>query len=212
MRPRVKQRSIFAASLIALALFAGGADAACERRQIVVVQEHLVRLGYDPGPIDGVIGPITRRAIRAMQTAGGLEPHGRIACEDARAASRIAKAQRGETQGGKTQNARSQNARTRDTWSRARGVPSIAFDGGLYQGRLQNGAPVGGGVLIGPGARRYVGDWKDGKYHGRGVLVTETTKYLGDFRNGRFHGEGMLLRPSGVILRGRFQYGEHVAD
>jgi N-acetylmuramoyl-L-alanine amidase len=36
------------------------------------VQARLQHLGYDPGPIDGVIGPRTRRALRAYQRARKL--------------------------------------------------------------------------------------------------------------------------------------------
>ena len=36
------------------------------------VQAYLAELGYDPGPIDGVIGPKTRMAIKAFQGNEGL--------------------------------------------------------------------------------------------------------------------------------------------
>jgi N-acetylmuramoyl-L-alanine amidase len=36
----------------------------------------LARLGYDPGPIDGYMGPRTREAIRAFQKARKLAPDG----------------------------------------------------------------------------------------------------------------------------------------
>ena len=39
---------------------------------IVQVQEQLQRDGYDPGPIDGVLGPTTRSAIAAYQADHGL--------------------------------------------------------------------------------------------------------------------------------------------
>ncbi len=42
------------------------------------VQRGLARLGYDPGPADGVVGAKTRRAIRRFQTRAGLAADGKV--------------------------------------------------------------------------------------------------------------------------------------
>lgn len=42
------------------------------------VQEALLARGYDPGPVDGALGPKTRDAIRAYQSANGLSPTGEV--------------------------------------------------------------------------------------------------------------------------------------
>ncbi|MGH6920707.1 MAG: trypsin-like peptidase domain-containing protein, partial [Geminicoccaceae bacterium] len=42
------------------------------------VQQRLADLGYDPGPVDGVVGPRTRAAIRAFQADLGLPVDGQI--------------------------------------------------------------------------------------------------------------------------------------
>jgi N-acetylmuramoyl-L-alanine amidase len=42
------------------------------------VQARLANLGWNPGPVDGVVGPRTRRAIRAFQRSCGLRPTGSI--------------------------------------------------------------------------------------------------------------------------------------
>jgi hypothetical protein len=39
-------------------------------------QQALVALGYDPGPVDGVKGPSTTRALKAFQSDHGLNPDG----------------------------------------------------------------------------------------------------------------------------------------
>ena len=52
----------------------GGMDA---RSRIVAIQLALVRLGYQPGPADGVLGQKTRAAIRAFQASAGLPVDGR---------------------------------------------------------------------------------------------------------------------------------------
>jgi len=43
---------------------------------ILDVQKALSAAGFDPGPLDGVMGPRTRAAIIAYQRAKGLEPDG----------------------------------------------------------------------------------------------------------------------------------------
>jgi hypothetical protein len=44
---------------------------------VAEIQAGLARLGYDPGPIDGIAGPRTRSAIRAYQQDHGLVVDGR---------------------------------------------------------------------------------------------------------------------------------------
>jgi len=51
-----------------------------DRRQ---VQTALHRLGYDPGPVDGLFGPTTRAAIRRFQQAIGAEATGVITADEA---------------------------------------------------------------------------------------------------------------------------------
>ena len=45
------------------------------------VQSELTRLGYDPGPIDGLLGSNTREAIQAFQTTLNMTPNGRVSEE-----------------------------------------------------------------------------------------------------------------------------------
>ena len=45
---------------------------------IARVQRKLKRLGYDPGPIDGQLGPSTRAALRKFQRANNMPPTGQI--------------------------------------------------------------------------------------------------------------------------------------
>lgn len=63
----------------------GGWDAEDERvdvddqqQLVMTIQELLADRGYDPGPADGVVGPMTFDAVRAFQSAAGLEPNGAI--------------------------------------------------------------------------------------------------------------------------------------
>jgi hypothetical protein len=52
----------------------GGKDVSVARQ----VQRHLAQTGYYDGPIDGIIGDGTRRAIRSYERANGLPVDGRI--------------------------------------------------------------------------------------------------------------------------------------
>jgi len=46
--------------------------------RVAEMQSNLARLGYDPGPVDGLFGPQTSAAIREYQRDHGLEPDGRL--------------------------------------------------------------------------------------------------------------------------------------
>lgn len=48
------------------------------------VQEALKDKGQDPGPIDGVMGPKTKAAIKAYQSANKMKPTGRLDAETAK--------------------------------------------------------------------------------------------------------------------------------
>ncbi|MCL6450224.1 MAG: S41 family peptidase [Acetobacteraceae bacterium] len=61
---------------------------------VLALQEHLAFLGFDPGPCDGVYGPRTAAAVKALEARAGLRADGRAdaavveavaALEDARA-------------------------------------------------------------------------------------------------------------------------------
>src|SRR5260370_32501532 len=57
-----------------------GAAAPAEPGQPEVrgLQKGLKSLGYDPGPIDGVMSPSTQAAIKKLQQANGLPADGRL--------------------------------------------------------------------------------------------------------------------------------------
>jgi peptidoglycan hydrolase-like protein with peptidoglycan-binding domain len=42
------------------------------------LQEALKAKGHDPGPIDGIMGPKTRAALRAFQEASGIKATGKL--------------------------------------------------------------------------------------------------------------------------------------
>ena len=52
------------------------AEAPLDHTQAVTLQRDLKILGYHPGPVDGLIGPHVREAVRAYQRQQGLVPDG----------------------------------------------------------------------------------------------------------------------------------------
>ena len=49
-----------------------------DRENVRVVQSGLRDKGMNPGPIDGIVGPRTREAVRAFQTRYGMKPSGAL--------------------------------------------------------------------------------------------------------------------------------------
>ena len=56
---------------------------AANSEDIMKVQKSLIDKGYDAGPVDGVLGPHTRAAIREYQAAEKLTVNGRLDAETA---------------------------------------------------------------------------------------------------------------------------------
>ena len=44
--------------------------------EVEMLQRILLSIGYDPGPIDGIFGPLTQRAVMEFQRDNGLIPDG----------------------------------------------------------------------------------------------------------------------------------------
>ena len=59
---------------------------------------------------------------------------------------------------------------------------------------------------------KYVGEFKDGKKHGKGTFteIRYGVKYEGKWKNGRRHGKGIFTFPDGTVYEGRFKNGEFV--
>ena len=69
-------RPVTLLTVLVLAGIACGEAAAIGKAQVPGVQVALYRHGYYKGPIDGISGPMTKRAIRSFQKAKGLQPDG----------------------------------------------------------------------------------------------------------------------------------------
>ena len=63
-----------------------------------------------------------------------------------------------------------------------------------YTGEMKDGKQHGRGVLVEANGDRYEGDWRDGKPHGRGDMVwANGDRYEGEYRNGKPHGRGVRV-------------------
>lgn len=64
-----------------------------DQAQVRQVQEHLKAAGFDPGPVDGSMGPQTQQALREFQEAQGLPATGRLDEETSQEPKREAREQ-----------------------------------------------------------------------------------------------------------------------
>ena len=52
---------------------------------------------------------------------------------------------------------------------------------------------------------KYVGDWKEGKKHGRGEFTSFSgNKFIGEWLDDKRHGEGIFYLSDGTIYEGRW--------
>lgn len=85
-------------------------------------------------------------------------------------------------------------------------------DGKKYSGSFLKGNPDGRGTMTyAPGEehKEYSGCWKDGKFHGKGVLkMSDGTRYEGNWEDGKQHGKGMIFFANGAKYEGDFVKGK----
>jgi len=82
-------------------------------------------------------------------------------------------------------------------------------DWGKYEGKIINGKPNKGTITNFDGSK-YVGEWKDGTFHGQGTHIhySGNQKYEGEWRNGKKHGQGTMTWSSGGKYVGEWKDGE----
>jgi hypothetical protein len=62
--------------------------------------------------------------------------------------------------------------------------------------------------MVWPGVKRYEGEFRDGLFHGHGVMtLTGFGVYEGEFRRGKREGAGTLRRPDGRVDAGVWRDG-----
>ncbi|CEM02639.1 unnamed protein product [Vitrella brassicaformis CCMP3155] len=93
---------------------------------------------------------------------------------------------------------------------------TVVHDGGLYHGSIRKvggtEVPHGTGLLrsLDGERKRYEGEWKDGKYHGRGTEFNQDrVVYEGDWQDGKRQGHGIEHASDGqLIYEGEWTNGE----
>jgi len=85
----------------------------------------------------------------------------------------------------------------------------------VYKGEVENGKPNGVGIMTEqPYRSRYVGEFKDGEYHGQGKIkyhrhsIGSTQRfYEGEWKDGKFHGQGTFKTYGGNLYVGQWKNG-----
>jgi len=89
------------------------------------------------------------------------------------------------------------------TWTNCAGEKVIT-DGGRYVGAFRDGKFHGQGTLTSSDGRKYVGGFWRGELHGHGTIdFPDGTKYVGEFWNGKYS-KGTLTHPDGSKFVGEF--------
>ena len=66
--------------------------------------------------------------------------------------------------------------------------------------KMREGGYTGKGTHTWPFGYEYVGEWKDGKYHGTGTQSWSGITYRGEWKNGKKHGEGAEIIGTSVTV------------
>jgi hypothetical protein len=75
-------------------------------------------------------------------------------------------------------------------------------DGSKYVGEFKDGKYHGQGSYLFSDGRRYVGELKDGKRSGQGVfLLLDGTRYIGEYKDDKWNGVGSVYSASGQVLQ-----------
>ena len=84
-------------------------------------------------------------------------------------------------------------------WTNCRGTHTQA-NGDRYVGEHRDGKRHGLGILTRVNGDKYVGEWRDDTANGQGSYTwANGDKYVGEFRHDKFHGQGVLTYSDGTL-------------
>ena len=82
-------------------------------------------------------------------------------------------------------------------------------NGGQYVGEWKNRKKHGQGILTTADGEQYIGEFTNDNFHGKGILTyTDGSKYIGEFRDGKRNGYGILTYADGEQYIGEFKNGK----
>jgi len=103
------------------------------------------------------------------------------------------------------------NYSARRNWTDCFGISShsdynIFTDDFKYVGEWKDGKWHGQGTFTNPSGDKYVGEWKDNKTNGQGTYTyANGTNYVGEFKSGMKHGQGTYTYPVGTVKEGMWE-------
>ena len=97
-------------------------------------------------------------------------------------------------------------------WTNCYGeVGPLPIDRDVYIGEWKDGKYHGQGTHTYPDGRKYAGEWKDDLPNGQGTWIhPDGRKYVGEWKNGLWHGKGTFTYPDRKVVKGIFKEGELV--
>ena len=81
-------------------------------------------------------------------------------------------------------------------------------DKGVYVGEKKDGQPQGQGTLTFSSGKTFVGEFKDGDFHGGTATYPDGRKYEGEWKDWRYHGQGTETFPDGSKYVGEYKRGK----
>ena len=93
------------------------------------------------------------------------------------------------------------------------GVENGTHENGVaykYEGEFKDGKYNGKGTMTFADGRVYKGEFKDGEWNGRGIQYNAdgTKWYDGEFKDGKYNGKGTMTSAEGAVYEGEFKDGE----
>ena len=97
-----------------------------------------------------------------------------------------------------------------EKWTDCQGT-TVSPRGDRYIGDFKDGKFHGQGVFIGADGRKYIGEYKKHKKHGQGTYVyANGDKYTGEWAKAKYHGQGTYIYANGKIEKGIWKKGKLV--
>jgi len=170
---------------------------------VKLVQQKLAK--YDAGPVDGVLGAKTTRAIKAYERDWAIPVTGEVTTE------LIAMLKR-------------EHPLTRSQWYELVNKDCEVWNDhpmpretATWSGRCVDGRAEGKGVLVwsfvenGQLKREsYKGAYLDGKHHGKGIYTwADGDRYEGEWKGDIHHGEGVYKWANGDVYKGSWKDDKH---